>query len=149
MKFIFVFLSIIALVSAAAIAPCRPGTRLSHAQALRILTAAGIGVTSSGHCSARNRPTCTSLDTIRCNTLIGLIAFKQASHCVTTVTGGTETGHENGQYSHWNGYKVDIHMTNCHTNWIHEHFRKTDNTHWLSGRNIYHYEGNHWDITYF
>ena len=35
-----------------------------------------------------------------------------------TVTGGTETGHSGGTYSHWNGYKIDISRTSCVTNYI-------------------------------
>lgn len=41
-------------------------------------------------CSDRNKPTCTSLDQVRENTISGLVTLKGASGCAITVTGGTE-----------------------------------------------------------
>ena len=75
-------------------------------------------ISSSGGCSDRNRPTCTSLDQVRCRTIVQLVAFKEASKCAVTVTGGTETGHSSGTYSHWNGFKIDIGLSTCINNYI-------------------------------
>jgi hypothetical protein len=33
----------------------------------------------------------------------GIITLKNASGCSINITGGTETGHASGTYSHWNG----------------------------------------------
>ena len=35
-----------------------------------------------------------------------------------TITGGTETGHASGTYSHWTGFKVDIAFSTCIGNYI-------------------------------
>ena len=47
------------------------------------------------------------------------ITLKNASGCGLTITGGTETGHAAGTYSHANGYKLDFSRTTCLTGWIH------------------------------
>lgn len=130
---------------------------LSDAEARALLSAAGIPVTSSGNCSDRNNPTCTSLEQVRRNTINGIIAFKNASGCAVTVTGGTETGHGSGTYSHWNGYKVDISRTTCVTNYIRAHYTSIGNRgdgapqYRDAGGNIYadEYWANHWDILYY
>jgi len=127
-----------------------PSGGLSQSQAASALSGAGISVSSSGGCSTRSRSDCTSLECMRSSTVNGLIAFKRACGCGITVTGGTEVGHAAGTYSHYNGYKVDIAITSCLTNYIQSHFRKIDSIHWEDGsKNNYHYEGNHWDITYY
>jgi len=128
---------------------CPSGT-YSHSTAASLLSAAGISTSSSGGCSTRSRSDCTSLECIRHNTVSGLISFKKSTGCGVTITGGTETGHASGTYSHGNGYKVDISMTSCLTNYIQSKFKKLDSIHWADGSsNNYHYEGNHWDITYY
>jgi hypothetical protein len=53
-------------------------------------------------------PTCTSYEQINANTVQGAITLKGACGCSVTITGGTETGHASGTYSHWNGYKLDF-----------------------------------------
>ena len=50
----------------------------------------GVGISSSGGCSDRNTPTCTSLEQIREITVNGIVTLKTASGCGLTVTGGTE-----------------------------------------------------------
>ncbi|GLV59213.1 hypothetical protein KDH_60400 [Dictyobacter sp. S3.2.2.5] len=131
------------------------GDKLTQSQAASMLSNAGISVTSSGGCTDRNNSTCTSLDQIRRGTINGVIAFKNASGCAITITGGTETGHASGIYSHWNGYKVDVSHTTCVTNYIHNHFTykglRSDGAPMyddVSG-NRYADEGSHWDITYY
>ncbi|MEU1802284.1 hypothetical protein [Streptomyces sp. NPDC019937] len=130
------------------------GTKLTHAQAASRLRAAGISWTSSGHCSNRNNRHCTSFTQINSGTVKGITTFKQSSHCAITITGGTETGHASGRYSHWNGYKVDIAPTSCVTNYIKRNFRYVGRRgdgapmYKSSAGNIYARESSHWDITY-
>ncbi|MEU8260361.1 hypothetical protein AB0C02_07045 [Micromonospora sp. NPDC048999] len=132
-----------------------PAFAVSHASATSQLSAAGIGWVSSGNCSDRNTSTCTSFEGIRQATIDGIITFKRASGCAITITGGTETGHASGTYSHWNGYKVDIAKTTCVANWITSAYTYMG---YISGwgyqyrapsGNLYTDEGNHWDILYY
>ncbi|MEU8221323.1 hypothetical protein [Kribbella sp. NPDC048915] len=130
-------------------------TKLTHAQATSIFRAAGVTWSSSGGCSDRNNPTCTSFTQINDSTVYGVRTLKTASGCAVNVTGGTETGHASGTYSHWNGYKVDISKYTCVGNYIRNTFTRIANrgdgaAQWRSGAgNIYADEGNHWDITYY
>lgn len=126
------------------------GVRMSHTAAKNKLSANGISVRSSGNCSDRNRSNCTSLSNIYSGTIDGVITLKNASGCAITVTGGTETGHASGTYSHWNGYKIDVAMSTCITNYVKRSFTSIGGNKWKSAAgNIYYYEGNHWDITYY
>jgi hypothetical protein len=126
------------------------GKELSHKAAAAKLRAAGIGWSSSGGCGNRNNPTCTSFSGIKSGTVSGVISFKKASHCKITVTGGTETGHASGTYSHWNGYKVDVAITSCVSNHIKRNYTAIGGSKWRSSSgNVYFNEGNHWDITYY
>ena len=130
-------------------------TKMTHAQATAIFRAAGITWSSSGNCSDRNNPTCTSFTNINDSTVYGVRTLKTASGCAVNITGGTETGHASGTYSHWNGYKVDISKYTCVGNYIHNNFTRIANRgdgalQWRSGAgNIYADEGSHWDITYY
>lgn len=36
------------------------------------------------------------------------MTLRNACNCAVTITGGTETGHAGGTYSHGNGYKLDF-----------------------------------------
>ncbi|MEV4756512.1 hypothetical protein AB0J86_15560 [Micromonospora sp. NPDC049559] len=132
-----------------------PAFAITHASATSQLAAAGISWTSSGGCSDRNVPTCTSFEGIRQATIDGIITFKRASGCAVTITAGTETGHAGGTYSHWNGYKVDISKTSCVNNHIQTAYTYVG---YISGwgyqyrapsGNLYTDEGNHWDILYY
>jgi len=139
------------LLIAIAIQWVQAGT-YTQAQAAAKLSAAGIDVHSSGNCATQSNPSCTSLqgihqEAIDCNN--GVIVLKRVSGCAVQVTGGTEVGHAAGTYSHGNGWKLDVHMTSCLTNYIHNNMHQTDSTHWqAAGGNIYYDEGDHWDITY-
>ncbi|MGW2021824.1 hypothetical protein [Streptomyces decoyicus] len=130
------------------------GSKLTHAQAASKLRAAGITWTSSGRCSNRNNRRCTSFTRINSGTIKGIITFKRASRCAVTITGGTETGHASGRYSHWNGYKVDISPTGCVTRYIKHTYRyagkRGDGAPMYKSPtgNIYARESSHWDITY-
>ncbi|MFE5663639.1 hypothetical protein ACFQ7W_06865 [Streptomyces niveus] len=131
-------------------APAGALAKLSHATAASQLSGAGIGISSSGGCSNRNNPTCTSLDQVNSATIQGAITLKNASGCGLTVTGGTETGHASGTYSHWNGYKLDFSMTSCLTNYVTRNFTSIGGSKWQSGAgNIYYNEVNHWDVTFY
>ncbi len=145
-------LAVVVLVCAAASAQA---CKLTHSQALSKLQANGLTVSSSGNCSDRNNPKCTSLEQINCATIDGIIRFKTQSGCSTNVTGGTETGHSSGTYSHWNGYKVDISLSTCNQNYIPATYTfigyRGDGAaqYQSSNGNIYAKEGNHWDILYY
>jgi hypothetical protein len=137
-----------ALLMGASIASAAPA-KYTHAQATAQLRAAGITWTSSGGCSDRNRPNCTSFEQINQTTIAGAKTFKRASGCALTITGGTETGHASGTYSHWNGYKVDYRLSSCVTNYITGTFTSIGGNKWKSAAgNIYYRESNHWDVTY-
>lgn len=129
--------------------------KLSQSEAAARIRAAGIDVVSSGGCTNRNKSNCTSFDQINSATVDGIITFKRASGCDVTITGGTETGHASGTYSHWNGYKVDISITSCVSGYITRNFtyqgKRGDGAplYKSAAGNLYANEGSHWDITYF
>lgn len=123
--------------------------KMSHSAAKAKLDGAGIGVRSSGGCSDRNNPSCTSLDQVNSASIDGAITLKNASKCDLTVTGGTETGHASGEFSHWNGYKLDFAMTGCLSSYVKNTFTSIGGNKWKSGSgNIYFDESNHWDVTF-
>lgn len=133
------------------------GVKLSDATARSRVTAAGIAVVSSGNCTNRNISTCTSLEQVNSGTIDGIITLKNASGCALTITGGTETGHASGTYSHWNGYKLDISKTSCIGTYITTRFTRISNRgdgaprYQSAAGNIYadEYWANHWDILYY
>jgi hypothetical protein len=87
--------------------------RIGHERAAGLLLDAGVRRKSTGGCTDRRRPYCTSLEAIRYGTLMRTIDLRRDSGCPVTVTGGTETGHADGRYSHGNGYKVDLAHNRC------------------------------------
>ncbi|MFC4859029.1 hypothetical protein [Actinophytocola glycyrrhizae] len=125
-------------------------TKLTHSQATSRLRSSGITWSSSGNCSNRNNPTCTSFDQVNLATIQGAQTLKSASGCALNITGGTETGHASGTYSHWNGYKLDYSLYSCVGNYIRNNFGYIGGNKWQSGSgNIYFLESNHWDVTYY
>jgi hypothetical protein len=130
-------------------------TKLTQAQAASQLSAAGVTHSSSGGCTSRSNSTCTSYEQINQSTVSGVITLKRASGCAVNITGGTETGHASGTYSHWNGYKVDIAHNSCIDAYIKNSFayaglRGDGYPQWQAASgNLYCDEGNHWDITYY
>lgn len=132
-----------------------PAGAVTQASAAAQFSAAGIGWTSSGGCTDRYTSTCTSFDGIRQATIDGAITLKRASGCGLTITGGTETGHAGGTYSHWNGYKLDFSRTACLTSWVHNTYtyigQRSDGAaqYRAASGNVYADEGNHWDVTYY
>ncbi|MFJ9135407.1 hypothetical protein ACIRRT_20275 [Streptomyces sp. NPDC102256] len=129
-------------------------TKISHATATSMFRQVGITWSSSGGCSDRNNSTCTSFDQLNLASAQGAQTLKGASGCALNITGGTETGHASGTYSHWNGYKLDYGKNTCVTNYIHNFsyigLRSDGAPQYQSGSgNIYADEGNHWDVLYY
>jgi hypothetical protein len=143
------------LAVAGSLAVAAPAGAVSQASAESRFRSAGIGWTSSGGCTTRSNPTCTSFEGIRQATIDGGITLKRASGCALTITGGTEVGHASGTYSHYNGYKLDFSRTSCLTSWIHGTYTyiglRGDGApmYRAASGNIYADEGNHWDVTYY
>ncbi|KAI9904486.1 hypothetical protein N3K66_001015 [Trichothecium roseum] len=129
--------------------------KLSQSQAASRLQGAGISAVSSGGCTDRNQPTCTSYDQINTATVNGAITLKGACGCDVTITGGTETGHASGTYSHWNGYKLDFKKASGINSYVTNTFTRIADRgdgypQWKAGSgNIYCDEGNHWDVTFY
>jgi len=130
-------------------------TKISHSNATSRFSAAGITWRSSGNCSDRNRPTCTSFEQLNLNTALGAVTLKNASRCALTITGGTETGHSSGTYSHWNGYKLDFSPTTCLNNYVTSTFTRIADRgdgakqYKAASGNVYARESNHWDVTFY
>ncbi|MFJ3143244.1 hypothetical protein ACIPJM_12435 [Streptomyces halstedii] len=130
-------------------------TKLTHAQATSRFSSSGVTWSSSGGCSNRNVSTCTSFDQLNLPTAQGAQTLKSATGCALNITGGTETGHASGTYSHWNGYKLDFGKSTCLTNYIKSAFtyiglRGDGAAQYKSASgNVYADEGNHWDVTYY
>ena len=128
--------------------------RLPHHIAYGTLRLNGIRMRSSGHCTDRHNPTCTSLEGIRRGTIEGLLAFQRQSRCRIVVTGGTEAGHARGRYSHGNGYKIDIVPSRCVDRHITKRFRPAGargdgaGLYRSPSGNLYANENTHWDILY-
>ena len=98
---------------------------------------------------------CTNLDGTRLETLDRIIAFAQNVNVPIVITGGTEDGHSNRtEYSHANGYKIDIRPSSEIDNYITNNYqnvgvRSDGATVYSDGNgNYYAREGNHWDICY-
>jgi hypothetical protein len=132
-----------------------PSTLLTHAQAAAQLQAAGVTWVSSGNCADRNKPSCTSFSGIRQSTVDGVRTFRAASGCPLVITGGTETGHALGTYSHGNGWKVDIRRTPCVDGYIVRWFKRIGVVEGWGERwqaksgNLYVNEGRHWDVVFY
>ncbi|WP_128978553.1 hypothetical protein [Streptomyces roseicoloratus] len=130
-------------------------TKISHATATSMFREVGITWSSSGGCSNRYNATCTSFDQLNLATAQGAQTLKRASGCALNITGGAETGHASGTYSHWNGYKLDMSKYTCVGNYIKNTFtyiglRGDGAPQWRSGAgNVYADEGNHWDVTFY
>lgn len=145
--------SLVAVVGLAS--PSQAVTKLTDSQANSQLTAVGITRVSTGGCTDRNVSTCTSYEQINQESVSGIKTFKSISGCAITITGGTETGHASGTYSHWNGYKVDVRPTTCVSNYITSHYAYSGTRgdgaalYTAPSGNVYARESSHWDITYY
>ncbi|MEU2225127.1 hypothetical protein [Streptomyces sp. NPDC018347] len=155
------FLTSLALVAAPAVAVLGTATdafavtKISHATATSMFRQSGITWSSSGNCSDRYNSTCTSFEQLNLATAQGAQTLKSASGCALNITGGTETGHASGTYSHWNGYKLDYGKNTCVTSYVKNTFtyiglRGDGAPQYQSGSgNIYADEGSHWDVLYY
>jgi hypothetical protein len=145
--------TVLALAGLVGLAP--QASAVTHAGAASQLSAAGISWTSSGGCSDPGNSTCTSFEGIRQATVDGAITLKSASGCALTITGGTETGHAGGTYSHATGYKLDFSRTSCLTSWVTGTYtyigQRSDGAalYEAASGNVYADEGNHWDVTFY
>jgi hypothetical protein len=128
--------------------------KLTQEEAEKLLKAAGITWSSSGNCSDKTNPKCTSFEQINERTVAGIIAFKQACGAAINITGGTEVGHSGGTKSHANGYKVDITPSDTVSEFIEKHYKydgvRADGAKMYKNTtgDVYARESNHWDITY-
>ncbi|KAI1306903.1 hypothetical protein F5Y03DRAFT_131768 [Xylaria venustula] len=153
--FTFVFTALAATGFAYANIIERSGTKLTQAQAASRLSAGGVGWTSSGGCSDKTNPTCTSFDGVYSGTVDGAVTLKGACGCTLTITGGTETGHASGTYSHANGYKFDFAKNSALNSYVTSAFTRIADRgdgypQWRAASgNIYCDEGNHWDVTFY
>ncbi|WP_343948619.1 hypothetical protein [Nonomuraea longicatena] len=128
--------------------------RISHRTATGRLRSAGLRWKSSGHCANRRIRHCTSLESVRTATIAKVIDLKRDSGCPVMVTGGTETGHMPGRYSHEQGYKLDISLTPCidrhiTTSYAYAGIRSDGSPLYRSPEgDIYAKEPDHWDILF-
>ncbi|KAI1266614.1 hypothetical protein F5Y18DRAFT_382056 [Xylariaceae sp. FL1019] len=155
MKFSATFTALAVATLGQAELSARSGSKLTQAEASSRLAAAGVGVTSSGGCTDKNTPTCTSLSGVYSGTVQGAITLKGACGCSLTITGGTEVGHASGTYSHANGYKFDFAKNSALNSYVTNSFTKIANRgdgypQWQAASgNVYCDEGSHWDVTYY
>jgi hypothetical protein len=132
-----------------------PASAVTQASAESAFRSAGITWTSSGGCSSPSNSTCTSFEGLRQASVDGAVTLKSASGCALTITGGTETGHAAGTYSHANGYKLDFSRTSCLTSWVHDTYTyiglRGDGypQYQAASGNVYADEGSHWDVTFY
>lgn len=144
---------VVALVSL--VATALPAAAVTQAYAEGRFSAVGITWSSSGGCTTRSNPTCTSFDGLRQATVDGAVTLRNASGCALNITGGTEVGHAGGTYSHYNGYKLDFSRWSCISSYVYANFayvgvRGDGAPQYRSGAgNIYADEGNHWDVTFY
>ncbi|KAI6777923.1 uncharacterized protein J7T54_008573 [Emericellopsis cladophorae] len=149
------YIAAVLAVLAATLGLASAQAKLTHSQAVSQLSASGITVSSSGGCSDRNTPTCTSLEQVNAVTIAGAKTLKGACGCTVRVTGGTEVGHASGTYSHYNGYKLDFSKTSGLNSYVTNTFTRIADRgdgypQWQAASgNLYCDEGNHWDVTFF
>lgn len=118
-----------------------------------ILRDNGITVSSTGNCADQNSSNCTSLNGLQSSALSGAIDMGYNCGCSLNVSGGTETGHESGPYSHSSGYKLDFsfneRLDNYIQGWTNTGNRRGDNAPtYTSGNTVCAREGNHWDCQF-
>jgi hypothetical protein len=131
--------------------PARP---MRHQQASVLLRTAGLRWISSGHCTRRSNPHCTSFDGLRPSTLDGVLRLRESSRCGMVISGGTERGHAGGQLSHGKGYKLDILPSHCLDRFVRHHYQRIHTRgdgaaqYRAPGRSLFAREPSHWDITF-
>lgn len=131
-----------------------PSAPLRQQQAGSLLRAAGLRWISSGHCTRRRNPHCTSFEGLRPSTLDGVLRLRETSRCGLVISGGTERGHARGQYSHGSGYKLDILPSRCLNHFVRHNYRRVRTRgdgarlYRSEERNLFAREPSHWDITF-
>jgi hypothetical protein len=120
-----------------------------------LLRQAGLRWISSGHCTRRTNPHCTSLDGLRVSTLDGVLRLRETSRCPLVISGGTERGHARGEFSHGHGYKLDILPNRCLNRFVRHHYRRIHRRgdgaalyRATPTRSLYAREPSHWDVTF-
>jgi hypothetical protein len=128
---------------------------LRHQVAGALLREAGLRWISSGHCTRRANPHCTSFDGLRASTLDGVLRLRDSSHCGLVISGGTERGHAGGVFSHGRGYKLDILPNRCLDRFVRHHYRRVHTRgdgaalyRASPSRSLYAREPSHWDVTF-
>ncbi|KAG2002401.1 hypothetical protein CC2G_004595 [Coprinopsis cinerea AmutBmut pab1-1] len=129
-------------------------TKITQAQAEARLKENDITWSSSGNCKDKTKSNCTSLQDICNHTISGVIALKKSVGRSLTITGGTETGHASGTYSHGAGYKVDLRKFKELDEYITKNFKEISKRDSYSryqspSGNEFVDEKTHWDITFF
>lgn len=135
------------------------GAALNQEVAEHLLSSQNIGISSTDNCSDPKIPTCTSLEGMLMGTINGVIFLSSqvcgpAGGCVL-VTGGTETGHAEGDgCTHSSGCKIDIHPNPAVDAYI-ENFESIGNRAGDNAPqyrdicgNVYAREDDHWDISF-
>jgi hypothetical protein len=131
-----------------------PTAMMRQQEAGAMLRLAGLRWISSGRCTRRANPRCTSFDGIRPATLDGVLRLRQSSRCGLVISGGTETGHAQGRFSHGGGYKLDVLPNRCINRFIKGHYRHVPTRgdgaalYQATGRTTFAREPSHWDITF-
>jgi hypothetical protein len=131
-----------------------PAAVLHHEEAGAMLREAGLRWISSGHCTRRANPHCTSFDGIRPSTLTGVLGLGEGSHCGLVISGGTEAGHSPGAYSHGAGYKLDVLPSRCIDRYIRGHYQRVKTRgdgarmYRSPSRSLFARERSHWDILF-
>lgn len=128
--------------------------QLTQAQAEALLTYSAFSVSSSGNCTDRTNKTCTSFEGINNATIQGILQFQDSCNCPIVITGGTETGHAAGTYSHANGYKIDIRPSSQINSYITTNYKKCGTRGGYCDQRGHEYvrenaglANDHWDIT--
>lgn len=132
----------------------REAGRISHGLAMGLLRDAGLRRKSSGHCTDRRIRVCTSLEAVRSATLHRVIELKRVSGCPIMVTGGTETGHAPGPFSHASGHKLDISRNRCVDRFVTGNYQPISvrgdgaRLYRASDGTVFADESDHWDILF-
>ncbi|GAA3252060.1 hypothetical protein [Nonomuraea helvata] len=134
--------------------PRQGAMQMTHAIASGWLRSEGVRTKSTGNCTSKHIHRCTSLDSVRTGTIAGIMELRRESKCPIMVTGGTETGHAPGVYSHGNGYKLDISHNSCIDPYITKNYDKAGVR--SDGAPLYRSdsgtlfadESSHWDILF-
>jgi hypothetical protein len=119
-----------------------------------LLRGAGLRWISSGHCTRRTNPHCTSFSGLRTSTLGGVLRLREDSHCPLVISGGTERGHARGEFSHGAGYKLDILPNRCLNHFVRHRYQRIHTrgdgarVYRSPERSLFAREPSHWDITF-